>query len=64
MKKKIKDLTFFDVSECCAKYSCVSCPLRFNYRDNRSGYIGCILSVADRMLPRELTEFIEQEVDI
>lgn len=60
MKKKIKDITFFDVNECCFKYSCEECPLRLKHER----YTGCIIYVTNRLLPGEFKDFIEQEVDI
>lgn len=60
MKKKIKDLTFFDVNECCFKYTCEECPLRLKHEC----YTGCIIYVANHLLPGEFKDFIEQEVEI
>ena len=62
MKKKIKDLTFFDVSEICSKHKyCDECPLYILGRlcDKKMYYIFFYSS-----LQNEWGDIIEQEVDI
>lgn len=62
MKKKLKDITFFDVNEACLKYKyCDSCPLCVPY-----GLAGslCIISLMHRSLTEEWADMLEQEVDI
>lgn len=62
MKKKIKDLTFFEVNEICSKRKrCSECPLYISgvYEDKR-----CIMTILYRAYNNEWTDIIEQEVDI
>ena len=62
MKKKIKDLTFFEVNEICSKYKrCSECPLYILgvYATER-----CIISILHRSLNNEWGDIIEQEVEI
>ena len=62
MKKKIKDLTFFEVSERCSKSKhCEECPLYIKdvYTTGK-----CIITILYHSLNNEWGEIIEQEVDI
>ena len=62
MKKKIKDITFFDVNEICLKAeSCDTCPLLIPYKPNRQL---CLIGQLDHSLTAEWAEIIEQEVEI
>ena len=62
MKKKIKDITFFDLNEICLKAeSCDTCPLRIPYQHNKRL---CLVGQLDRSLTQEWGEIIEQEVEI
>lgn len=62
MKKKIKDITFFDLNEICLKnQSCRSCPLRITYE----GETGCITGVLySNTQTFDWSRIIEQEVDV
>lgn len=61
MKKKIKDLTFFNVNEVCQKHNkCAECPLALDLW----GYKRCIINMMYFGNSREWPEIIEQEVDI
>lgn len=63
MKKKIKDLTFFDLAEICSKAVwCDRCPLHIIRNDNLVGK--CIVSILDTNLQARWPEIIEQEVEI
>ena len=62
MKKKIKDITFFDVNEACLKYDdCDNCPLYVPY-----GLAGrtCIISLMHHSLTEEWEDYLEIEVEI
>lgn len=62
MKKKIKDITFFDLNEICLKAeSCDTCPLHIPYQP--SGRL-CLVGQLDHTLTHEWAEIIEQEVEI
>ena len=62
MKKKIKDITFFDVNEICLKAeSCDTCPLHIPYKPN--GRL-CLIGQLDHSLTAEWAEIIEQEVEM
>lgn len=62
MKKKIKDLTFFDLTEICLKAKlCDTCPLHIP--DKHSGRL-CLIGQLDHSLYERWPEIIEQEVDI
>lgn len=62
MKKKIKDITFFDVNEICLKAtSCDTCPLHI---PTKCGYSLCLIGQLDHSLTSEWGEILEQEVEI
>lgn len=64
MKKKIKDLTFFDLSEICSKLiDCRKCPLRII---RVGGYAKecIILHIIDSKFQPYWKEVIEREVEI
>lgn len=62
MKKKIKDLTFFDLNEICLKaVSCDRCPLHIP--DQYSRRI-CLVARLNHSLTQEWIELIDQEVEI
>ena len=62
MKKKIKDITFFDVTEICLKAtSCDTCPLHI---PTKHDYSLCLIGQLDHSITAEWAEIIEQEVDI
>ena len=51
MKKKIKDLTFFDLNEICLKATdCDTCPLHIPYQHNKRL---CLVGQLDRSLTQE-----------
>ena len=62
MKKKIKDLTFFDLTDICIKYiKCSSCPLRITYDKDTA----CITSLLYHNTQGfDWPRIIEQEVEI
>ena len=63
MKKKIKDLTFFDLNEICLKADiCDKCPLHIPSK--QFGYDLCIVAQLNHTLLPEWAEIIEQEVEI
>ena len=64
MKKKIKDITFFDLNEICLRTeSCDTCPLHIP--DIRcEGRRLCLVAQLDYSLTWEWVEIIEQEVEI
>ena len=63
MKKKIKDLTFFDLNKICFEaQKCDKCSLyipddtyRYKHR--------CLIGVLNSSLPEEWIEILEQEVE-
>lgn len=62
MKKKIKDLTFFEISEICSKRKrCTECPLYI-----KGVYVTarCIISILHSSLINDRGNIIEEEVDI
>lgn len=62
MKKKIKDITFFDVNEACLKYNdCNKCPLCVPY--GLAGHL-CIVSLLHHSLTEEWADYLEIEVEI
>jgi len=62
MKKKIKDLTFFDLIEICSKVTtCDTCPLHISDRYN--GRL-CLIGQLHHSLYEKWPEIIEQEVEI
>ena len=64
MKKKIKDITFFDVNEACLKYNdCRKCPLAMSERLGQHIAI-CIISLMHHSLTEEWADYLEIEVDI
>ena len=61
MKKKIKDLTFFDLNEICLKAQrCDNCPLYFSNEYSPR----CLIGYLDHTLPDEWAEILEKEVEI
>ena len=62
MKKKIKDITFFDVNEVCLKHSdCNKCPLSLPH------WLGgkhCIISIMYHCLKEEMGDYLEIEVEL
>ncbi len=62
MKKKLKDLTFFDLNEKCFKAkSCDKCSLYILV----SGYGSrCLIGLLNSSLPEEWIEILDQEVEI
>ena len=62
MKKKIKDIIFFDVNEVCLKYKdCDKCPLCVLYGPAESL---CIISLMQHSLTEEWAEYLEIEVEL
>lgn len=62
MKKKIKDLTFFDLNEKCFKAkSCDKCSL---YISTSLYSRRCLIGVLNSSIPEEWIEILEQEVEI
>ena len=62
MKKKIKDVTFFDVNEICLKAdNCDVCPL---YIADKYSVQLCLISQLERSYRDKWSEIIEQEVEI
>ena len=62
MKKKIKDITFFDVNEECLKYKdCEKCPLCVPYE--LAGRL-CIISLLHHTYTVEWEDYLEIEVEI
>lgn len=62
MKKKIKDLTFFDVNEICLKAeSCDTCPLHIPSK--QFGRL-CVIGQLNHTFSLEWAEIIDQEVEI
>lgn len=62
MKKKIKDLTIFEINEICSKRKrCSECPLYISgvYATQR-----CLINILHHALNNEWVDIIEQEVDI
>ena len=63
MKKKIKDITFFDVNEACIKYNdCRKCPLAMSEGLGQRNI--CIISLMHHSLTEEWADYLEKEVDI
>ena len=62
MKKKIKDITFFDVNELCYKYDCVNCPLCL--ATDMFAHKRCIIWLLDHSMIDEWKDYIEREVEI
>lgn len=63
MKKKIKDITFFDVNEICLKYNdCRKCPLSIS--EGLGQRNKCIISLMDHSLTEDWADYIEIEVEI
>lgn len=64
MKKKIKDLTFFDLNEICFKAeTCDKCPICITDNNYKYGK-RCLIGVLNTSLPEEWIEILEQEVEI
>ena len=64
MKKKIKDITFFDVNEICLKAtSCDTCPLHIPDKVSDSWRL-CLIAQLHHSLSEEWAEIIDQEVEI
>lgn len=62
MKKKIKDITFFDVNEICLKAeSCDTCPLHLPSK--KFGRL-CVIGQLNHSFSLEWDEILEQEVEI
>ena len=62
MKKKIKDITFFDVNEICLKAErCDKCPLQLPSK--KFGCL-CVIGQLNYSLSLEWDEILEQEVEI
>ena len=62
MKKKIKDITFFDLNEICLKArECDTCPLRIPDKYNVNL---CLVSQLERYPCDSWSEIIDQEVEI
>lgn len=63
MKKKIKDITFFDVNEACLKNSkCNTCP--FYIQTPFTNRYNCIMDQMSVLNYEEWPEIINQEVEI
>lgn len=63
MKKKIKDITFFDVNECCLKNSkCNSCP--FYIQTEFTSSKKCLMDIMSPLNYEDWPELIDQEVEI
>lgn len=63
MKKKLKDLTFFDVNEACLKHKCCAeCPLNINH--GIDGGLCIVLFVTVKSFQKEWEKLGEQEVEI
>lgn len=61
MKRKIKDLTFFDVNNTCIKNSCKSCPLCIKFYDYSPM---CVIHILDHSFIDEWRDLLEQEIEI
>ena len=63
MKKKIKDITFFDVNECCLKNSkCGTCPLYIETEFNTKKR--CVMDTMYVLNYEDWPRIIEWEVEI
>ena len=63
MKKKLKEITFFDVNEACLKYNdCRKCPLAISEGLGQRNI--CIISLMYLSLTEEWADILEQEVEI
>lgn len=62
MKKKIKDITFFDLNEACLNHGCSECPLALEME--QFGHKWCITWLLNHTIVDEWPEILEREVEL
>ena len=63
MKKKIKDITFFELNEACIKFDdCRKCPLAMSEGLGQRNI--CIISLLHHSFTDEWKDYLEIEVEI